>query len=881
MAAKPTAKAKKAVPAQTGAAEPSGDAPGDAAGAVDAQLADAPAKKKRNNNPGIRVQGGRVYDSENGTTCHQCRQKTAEIKAKCSSCTLYFCPKCLENRYQEKVAEVNALASWGCPRCRGDCNCSNCRKKAGKEATGQLAGIAKKAGFGSVKNLLDKNPHAKALQLHRAPSASSAGGSSGGSAAASGGGGGGKGLQRKRQPAKRKAAEAAAAAAELVADEQLPAREHPMPEPQPLVTLKTSAGAAAKSKRPRGGLAWLADVPEETALPGGQAGAELAVVLEFLQVFGSKLQLRAPSLAAFAAELLQPAAEGEAHQLLCPRSEDSLVAAVHCRLLDVVRAYWNVRGASTAASWQGTMRGYYAASLFTQSQSLNLRWQYGPPAVSGELFTRPPQQEGFEGEEERAAAASADGQGGSTSQEGCQLLSQGGPAGQQSAAVGVAPISTDVAYPLGGYWGVQPAVRVAMLHALVHDALDCGEVRKCIEESMGDALDEERERKQQLAGVRKEARVAVARERDQQIALMIASASTGGLTLEEQQAMLEEARQRAEAAATQGAAAKVKALTEKVHPPTVRAAVLGCDRDGRRYLQLQAAPLFTGEGGVVVQEASSEEGAPSGGGSSSGVGASEALGCYSGASLAQVAATLHPQGQREGPLQAALLHAFKLQAPLPPPRLAGPADAGGGAAAECGGGKEQQGAVSSEGTGGGVEPVAAAGRQMEAAAVPAMPAMPAGSKRATVAAAAGQHRRRPLLAPAATGPAPVAAEAGADAPQAAKRGRKPAAARDAVPRAAASQPAPAAADGKRRRQGSEGASTGVRAKRARGAVPQPAAAESKRTSGSRRTSPRDGRPQPAEADKAATVRAGRQVGGRTRAAAQQLPLKVDDMLEAC
>ena len=24
-----------------------------------------------------------MYDSENGTTCHQCRQKTAEVKAKC------------------------------------------------------------------------------------------------------------------------------------------------------------------------------------------------------------------------------------------------------------------------------------------------------------------------------------------------------------------------------------------------------------------------------------------------------------------------------------------------------------------------------------------------------------------------------------------------------------------------------------------------------------------------------------------------------------------------------------------------------------------------------------------------------------------------------
>ena len=42
-----------------------------------------------------RPQGGRVYDSENGTTCHQCRQKTIETKAKCTKCTLYFCPKCV------------------------------------------------------------------------------------------------------------------------------------------------------------------------------------------------------------------------------------------------------------------------------------------------------------------------------------------------------------------------------------------------------------------------------------------------------------------------------------------------------------------------------------------------------------------------------------------------------------------------------------------------------------------------------------------------------------------------------------------------------------------------------------------------------------------
>jgi hypothetical protein len=32
-----------------------------------------PSKKSRRANPGIRVVGGKVYDSENGITCHQCR----------------------------------------------------------------------------------------------------------------------------------------------------------------------------------------------------------------------------------------------------------------------------------------------------------------------------------------------------------------------------------------------------------------------------------------------------------------------------------------------------------------------------------------------------------------------------------------------------------------------------------------------------------------------------------------------------------------------------------------------------------------------------------------------------------------------------------------
>lgn len=43
--------------------------------------------------------------------------------------------------------------------------------------------------------------------------------------------------------------------------------------------------------------------------------------------------------------------------------------------------------------------------------------------------------------------------------------------------VGGAAAAAAVDYSAGGYWGLQPAVRVAMLHALVHDALETDELR--------------------------------------------------------------------------------------------------------------------------------------------------------------------------------------------------------------------------------------------------------------------------------------------------------------------------------------------------------------------------------------------------------------------
>lgn len=122
----------------------------------------AAPKRVRRKDPGVRLQGGRIYDSANGTTCHQCRQKTAEVKAACTRCPMHFCPRCLENRYSERVEEVNATGTWECPKCRKECNCSNCRKKQGLQATGILATIAKRAGFGSVSALLQANPRAVA-----------------------------------------------------------------------------------------------------------------------------------------------------------------------------------------------------------------------------------------------------------------------------------------------------------------------------------------------------------------------------------------------------------------------------------------------------------------------------------------------------------------------------------------------------------------------------------------------------------------------------------------------------------------------------------------------------------------------------------------------
>ncbi|XP_055013042.1 cell division cycle-associated 7-like protein isoform X2 [Boleophthalmus pectinirostris] len=102
----------------------------------------------------------KIWDKENGSSCHQCRQKTLDTKSVCRSgfCSGVkgqFCGPCLKNRYGEDVRTALLDPTWSCPICRGMCNCSLCRKKEGRCATGILVQLARFNGHGSVHEYLE------------------------------------------------------------------------------------------------------------------------------------------------------------------------------------------------------------------------------------------------------------------------------------------------------------------------------------------------------------------------------------------------------------------------------------------------------------------------------------------------------------------------------------------------------------------------------------------------------------------------------------------------------------------------------------------------------------------------------------------------------
>ncbi|CAA7035822.1 unnamed protein product [Microthlaspi erraticum] len=102
--------------------------------------------------------GKRIYDPVTGKSCHQCRQKTLGYRTQCSEChpsvAGQFCGDCLYMRYGEHVLEALENPDWICPRCRGICNCSFCRKHKGWLPTGAAYRKICKLGYKSVAHYL-------------------------------------------------------------------------------------------------------------------------------------------------------------------------------------------------------------------------------------------------------------------------------------------------------------------------------------------------------------------------------------------------------------------------------------------------------------------------------------------------------------------------------------------------------------------------------------------------------------------------------------------------------------------------------------------------------------------------------------------------------
>ncbi|XP_061688792.1 cell division cycle-associated protein 7-like isoform X2 [Syngnathoides biaculeatus] len=101
----------------------------------------------------------KVYNRITGSTCHQCRQKTADTKTCCRSEDCrgiqgQFCGPCLRNRYGEDVRKALLDPKWQCPPCRGICNCSFCRQREGRCPTGILFPLAQFHGFSDVHSYL-------------------------------------------------------------------------------------------------------------------------------------------------------------------------------------------------------------------------------------------------------------------------------------------------------------------------------------------------------------------------------------------------------------------------------------------------------------------------------------------------------------------------------------------------------------------------------------------------------------------------------------------------------------------------------------------------------------------------------------------------------
>ncbi|KAG5639120.1 hypothetical protein H0H81_006709 [Sphagnurus paluster] len=119
--------------------------------------------------------------------CHQCSKKRdaltsilcthvyeTSLKGVERRCNVKFCAPCLKRRYDEDVCEIKALGTdeigtivtykFKCPKCRGICNCSRCRKSKGLEPTGSLKTPCVPTPACVVPNPKSNTSHSKATE---------------------------------------------------------------------------------------------------------------------------------------------------------------------------------------------------------------------------------------------------------------------------------------------------------------------------------------------------------------------------------------------------------------------------------------------------------------------------------------------------------------------------------------------------------------------------------------------------------------------------------------------------------------------------------------------------------------------------------------------
>ncbi|KAG0054510.1 hypothetical protein BGZ83_011104 [Gryganskiella cystojenkinii] len=113
---------------------------------------------------GYRVKNGRVYGTADGSSCHQCRQRTTDEKASCTNCVLKYDIGCLVKKRYSDTREQAKAPNWICPSCRGICNCSQCRKTKGLPPTGILVPKAMALGMSVSEYLGDQKRISGAAQ---------------------------------------------------------------------------------------------------------------------------------------------------------------------------------------------------------------------------------------------------------------------------------------------------------------------------------------------------------------------------------------------------------------------------------------------------------------------------------------------------------------------------------------------------------------------------------------------------------------------------------------------------------------------------------------------------------------------------------------------